>query len=38
MIDTLFGTHIGGWQAVVQFWFWATALFITLLVWYKKGK
>ena len=38
MIDLLFGTHIGGWEAMVQFWFWTILAFAGLLFWYKRGK
>jgi hypothetical protein len=37
MLELLFGTHVGGWQAMVQFWFWATVLFTLLLFFYKRG-
>lgn len=36
MLDLFFGTHIGGWQAMVQFFFW-TALAMTLVLrWMRK--
>jgi hypothetical protein len=38
MLDVLFGIHIGGWKAMVQFWFWAVVMFSVLLFLYKKGK
>ena len=38
MLDLLFGTHIGGWQAMVQFWFWTAVLFSGLLFYWKKAK
>lgn len=38
MLDLLFGTHIGGWQAMVQFWFWTGVLFCVLLFIWKRGK
>lgn len=36
MLDLLFGVHVGGWQAIVQFWIWTAALFGILLYWYRK--
>lgn len=38
MIDLLFGTHLGGWEAMVQFWFWTITMFATFVFLYKKGK
>ena len=35
MIDLLFGTHIGGWQAWVQFWFWTSLALVIVLRWMK---
>lgn len=37
MIDLLFGTHIGGWQAMVQFFFW-TGIALTLVLRWMKGQ
>lgn len=35
MIDLLFGTHVGGWQAMFQFWFWAGIAITVVLRWMK---
>lgn len=36
MLDLLFGTHIGGWQAMVQFFFWTGLALVIVLRWMKK--
>lgn len=36
MIDLLFGIHIGGWEATVQFIFWTSLLFASLLWYYRR--
>jgi len=38
MWDLLFGTHLAGWQAMVQFWFW-TGLFLGIAIdWFRRQK
>jgi len=37
MIDLLFGTHVGGWQAFVQFWFWTGIALTLVLRWMKRN-
>lgn len=37
MIDTLFGMHLGGWQAMFQFFFW-TGIAMTLVLRWMKGQ
>jgi len=38
MWDLLFGTHIGGWQAMVQFWFWTGLVLGISLTWLRRQK
>ena len=38
MLELLFGTHIGGWQAMFQFWFWTILAFAGLVVFYNRIK
>jgi len=38
MTDLLFGTHIAGWQAFVQFWFWTGICLAVLFYMWKRGK
>ena len=33
MWDLLFGIHIGGLEAFVQFWFWTAVAFASLALW-----
>lgn len=35
MLDLLFGTHIGGWQAMFQFFFWTGIALALVLRWMK---
>lgn len=37
MLDLLFGTHIGGWQATVQFFFWTSIALVLILRWMKRN-
>ena len=37
MLDLLFGTHIGGWQAMVQFFFWTSIAMVLVLRWMKRN-
>lgn len=36
MLDILFGLHIGGWKATLQFVIWTSVLFAVALYWYRR--
>jgi len=37
MLELLFGLHLGGWKAYVQFWFWTGLALIIVLRLMKKA-
>ena len=37
MLELIFGTHIGGWQAMVQFFFWTGLALVIVLRWMKRN-
>lgn len=36
LLDLLFGMHVGGWRAYVQFWFWTGLALLIVLRWMKR--
>jgi hypothetical protein len=37
MLDLLFGTHIAGWKAMFQFWFWFAIAAFFVMRWMKSN-
>lgn len=36
ILDLLFGTHVAGWKAILQFWLWTGAALTLLILYFRK--
>ncbi len=37
MLDVLFGIHVAGWKAMVQFWFWFSIVAFFAIRWMRRN-